>query len=448
MAPGMTTATPPTCASGYNAAWLASRSPAEQAAFLGSLNRAEAEALDHDWAFWARPQQLPPPGLDWQGWLVLAGRGFGKTRAGAEWVRMEVEAGRARRIALVGATAADARHVMIEGESGLLAISAPGMRPLWEPSKRLLTWPNGAVATAFSAERPGQLRGPQHDLAWADELCKWRDADAWDQLLLGLRLGTAPRWLATTTPRPVPLIKDLLNDPKVRVTRGSTFDNWANLAPAFLAEVVRRYQGTRLGRQELHAEVVDDVPGALWTRVLLDCRRLGTPAEGLVRVVVGVDPAVGATGEDEGAETGIIVGGRRADGAFVVLEDLSCRLPPTGWARRAIDAYRRHQADRLVAEVNQGGDLVESLVRTLDPAVAYRGLRATRGKAVRAEPIAALYEQGRVFHGPGLAALEDQMCRFTSQGPDGLCDRVDALVWVLTDLAAGPLPTAPRLRRL
>ncbi|MDD3446859.1 MAG: terminase family protein, partial [Zavarzinia sp.] len=310
------------------------------------------------------------------------------------------------------------------------------------------TWPNGAVATAFSAERPGQLRGPQHDLAWADELCKWRDADAWDQLLLGLRLGTAPRFLATTTPKPSPLIKGLLQDPKVRITRGSTFDNWANLAPTFLAEVVRRYQGTRLGRQELHAELVDDVPGALWTRDIIERGRLRDAPGDLIRIVVGVDPAVGATGEDEGAETGIVVAGLRADGALLVIEDLSGRLAPTGWARRAIDGYRRHQADRLVAEINQGGDLVESLVRTLDPAIAYRAVRAARGKAVRAEPIAALYEQGRVFHRPGLDTLEDQMCRFTAAGPEGLCDRVDALVWALTDLMAGPRPIVPRLRRL
>lgn len=421
---------------------------ATRAEFLKSLSRAEAEALYHDWPFWARPAQLPPPGTDWHGWLVLAGRGFGKTRAGAEWVRMEVEAGRARRIALVGATTADARQVMIEGESGLLAISPPGSRPRWEPSKRLLTWPNGAVAAAFSAERPGQLRGPQHDLAWADELCKWRDADAWDQLLLGLRLGRAPRFLATTTPKPSALIKGLLNDPKVRVTRGSTFDNWANLAPTFLAEVVRRYQGTRLGRQELHAELVDDVPGALWSRDLLDRQRDARLPGEMLRIVVGVDPAVGATGEDEGAETGIVVAGLRPDGSFLVIEDLSGRLPPTAWARVAIDAFHRHQADRLVAEVNQGGDLVESLVRTLDPAVAYRAVRAARGKAVRAEPIAALYEQGRVFHRPGLGTLEDQMCRFTAMGPEGLCDRVDALVWVLTDLMSGPRPLVPRLRRL
>ena len=312
----MTTAPPPTSGSAFSADWLASLSVATRAEFLKSLSRAEAEALYHDWPFWARPAQLPPPGTDWHGWLVLAGRGFGKTRAGAEWVRMEVEAGRARRIALVGATTADARQVMIEGESGLLAISPPGSRPRWEPSKRLLTWPNGAVAAAFSAERPGQLRGPQHDLAWADELCKWRDADAWDQLLLGLRLGRAPRFLATTTPKPSALIKGLLNDPKVRVTRGSTFDNWANLAPTFLAEVVRRYQGTRLGRQELHAELVDDVPGALWSRDLLDRQRDARLPGEMLRIVVAVDPAVGATGEDEGAETGIVAHGhiRKYDG--------------------------------------------------------------------------------------------------------------------------------------
>ncbi|RJF94584.1 ATP-binding protein [Oleomonas cavernae] len=443
----MTTAIPTASGDGSKAGWLASASPADRAAFLHGLSPAEARCLFHDWSFWSRPNQQSPPGDEWTGWLVLAGRGFGKTRAGAEWVRAAVEAGRARRIALVGATAADARQVMIEGESGLLAISPPWMRPLWEPSKRLLTWPNGAVATAFSAERPGQLRGPQHDLAWADELCKWRHEDAWEQMLLGLRLGAHPRWLATTTPRPSRLIRGLLADPKVHVTRGSTFDNWAHLAPTFLAEVVRRYQGTRLGRQELHAELVDDVPGALWTRALIEAGRVARAGE-LARVVVGVDPAVGAAGEGEGAETGIIVAGRGIDGRAVVLADLSCRMAPTAWARRAIDALRRFEGDRLVAEVNQGGDLVESLVRTLAPEVPYRAVRAARGKAVRAEPIAALYEQGRVVHVPGLETLEDQMCRFTSHGPDGPSDRVDALVWALTDLMLGPVPPAPRLRRL
>lgn len=443
----MATATPTTSGDGSRAGWLALASVAARTAFLADLSPAEAAVLFHDWGFWSRPGQRCPPGLDWTGWLVLAGRGFGKTRAGAEWVRGEVEAGRARRIALVGATAADARQVMIEGESGLLAISPPWMRPRWEPSKRLLTWPNGAVATAFSAERPGQLRGPQHDLAWADELCKWRREEAWDQLLLGLRLGPQPRWLATTTPRPSGLIKGLLADERVRVTRGSTFDNWANLAPSFLAEVVRRYHGTRLGRQELHAELVDDVPGALWTRALIDGGRVAGAGE-MVRVVVGVDPAVGAAGEGEGAETGIIVAGRGIDGRAVVLADLSCRLPPTAWARRAIEGLQRYEGDRLVAEINQGGDLVESLVRTLAPEVPFRAVRASRGKAVRAEPVAALYEQGRVLHLPGLETLEDQMCRFTAHGPEGPSDRVDALVWALTDLMLGPLPAAPRLRRL
>ncbi len=442
----MATATRTASGDGSKAGWLASLSPDRREEFLGSLSPAEAEALFYDWQFWSRPSQRAPDGA-WAGWLVLAGRGFGKTRAGAEWVRAEVEAGRARRVALVGATAADVRQVMVEGESGLLAISPPWMRPLWEPSKRLLTWPNGAVATAFSAERPGQLRGPQHDLAWADELCKWRAEEAWDQLLLGLRLGDAPRWLATTTPRPSGLIKGLLADPQVRVTRGSTFDNWAHLAPTFLAEVVRRYQGTRLGRQELHAELVDDVPGALWTRALIEAGRVAGPGE-LQRVVVGVDPAVGAADEGEGAETGIVVAGRGIDGRAVVLADLSCRLAPTGWARRAIEALQRFEGDRLVAEINQGGDLVESLVRTLAPDVPFRAVRAARGKAVRAEPIAALYEQGRVVHAPGLETLEDQMCRFTAYGPEGPSDRVDALVWALTDLMLGPPPPKPRLRRL
>ncbi len=404
---------------------------------LRALNDAASKALLVDWQFWARPNQLPPPG-DWRIWLLLAGRGFGKTRSGAEWVRRQVEEKKARRIALVAPTAASARDVMIEGESGLLVISPEDRRPRYEPSKRRLTWKNGAIATAFSAEEPDRLRGPQHDAAWCDELADWPYAEAWDMLMLGLRLGGDPRCVVTTTPKPVALIRRLLEDKGVAVTRGSTYENARNLAPAFLDQIVRRYEGTRLGRQELEAELLDDVPGALWTRAAIErCRVPDAPA--LRRVVVAIDPA---TSTGEGAdETGIVVAGLGVDGYGYVLDDLSGRYAPHEWARRAIAAYHVRKADRVVAEVNNGGDMVEATLRIVDPAVSYRAVHASRGKAVRAEPVAALYEQGRVRHVGAFPALEDQMCAMTSdldRGAGASPDRCDALVWALTDLMVTP----------
>ena len=364
--------------------------------------------------------------------MLLAGRGFGKTRTGAEFVRAEVEAERASRVALVAPTAADARDVMVEGESGILAISPPWNRPLYEPSKRRVTWPNGAIATLYSADEPERLRGPQHDLAWPDELAAWRYPEAWDQLMFGLRLGSKPRVVVTTTPRPTRLIRELLASPTTVVTRGSTFDNRANLAPAFFEQVIRKYEGTRLGRQELYAEVLDDVPGSLWTRAMLEAANQPHPPPDLVRVVVAIDPAV-TSGEDSD-ETGIVVAGLGTDGLAYVLADRTCRMSPDGWARRAVTALDEFKADRIVAEVNNGGDLVEATIRTVRRDVPYRKVTASRGKRVRAEPIAALYEQARVKHAPGLAALEDQMLAFLPEGSEGSPDRVDALVWALTEL--------------
>jgi phage terminase large subunit-like protein len=420
------------------AARWAGLSAEEREATLSALNDAETVALLHDWRFWARPSQLPPDGA-WRIWLLLAGRGFGKTRCGAEWVREQAEAGRARRIALLAPTAADLRDVMIEGESGLLAIAPDERRPRYEPSKRRLTWPNGAIATGYSADEPERLRGPQHDAAWCDELAAWRYPEAWDMLMLGLRLGDDPRAVVTTTPRPVRLVRELLARAggDVAVTRGSTFDNAANLAPAFLDQIVRRYQGTRLGRQELEAELLEDVPGALWSRDVFE--RAGfrvAAAPALRRIIVAIDPAVTS---DEGAdETGIIVAGIGADGHGYVLDDLSGRFAPVEWARRAVDAYRRHQADRIVAEVNNGGEMVAATVRAVDPNAAFKDVRASRGKVTRAEPVAALYEQGRVRHVGAFATLEDQMCAFTSdydRAAAGMSpDRLDALVWAITEL--------------
>lgn len=385
----------------------------------------------YDWPAVARPNQLAPDG-DWRTWLLLAGRGFGKTRTGAEHVRAEVEGGRARRVALVAPTAADARDVMVEGESGILAISPPWCEPRYEPSKRRLTWPNGAIATLYSADEPRRLRGPQHDLAWADELAAWQRPEAWDQLMFGLRLGADPHVVVTTTPRPTRVIRDLIGDATTHVTRGSTYDNAANLAQAFLEQIVRKYEGTRLGRQELYAEVLDDVPGALWTRAMLEDAQHTGPIPDLVRVVVAIDPAV-TSGEDSD-ETGIIVAGVGLDGLVYVLADRTCRMSPDGWATRAVVALDEFQADRIVAEVNNGGDLVEATIRTVRRSAPYRKVHATRGKRVRAEPIAALYEQKRVRHVPGLDQLEDQMVTFLPEGSDASPDRVDALVWALTDL--------------
>ncbi|PZN08384.1 MAG: ATP-binding protein [Bacillota bacterium] len=399
---------------------------------MADLSDEEAEALLYDWRFWARPKQLPPEG-PWRIWLILAGRGFGKTRTGAEWVREQVERHGRRRIAIVGRTAADVRDVMVEGESGILSISPPWFRPVYEPSKRRLTWPNGAIATLYSADEPDLLRGPQHDAAWADELAAWRRPEAWDNLMFGLRLGPDPRVVVTTTPRPVKIIRDLLQDPTCVVTRGSTYENAANLAPAFLEQIISRYEGTRLGRQELYGEVLDDVPGALWQRKRIDELRVREAPE-LVRVVVAIDPAV--TSEEGSDETGIVVAGRGVDGHAYVLADRSCRMSPDGWARRAVKAYYDFDGDRIVGEVNNGGDLVETVIRTVDPKVPYKAVRASRGKAVRAEPVAALYEQGKVHHVGTFEHLEDQLCQITPDGYQGAGspDRADALVWALTEL--------------
>jgi len=384
---------------------------------------------------------LPPIGK-WIVWLILAGRGFGKTRAGAEWIIDGVKSGKCRQIALIGETAGDVRDTMVEvGESSIMRISPPGFMPKYEPSKRRLTWPNGAVASTFSGDEPGQLRGPAHDRVWADEPAKWKYAeDAWSNMLFGLRVGDKPQCVATTTPRPIPLIKRLLKDPTCVVTRGSTYDNLINLSPAYKG-IVAQYEGTRLGLQELHAQVLDDAPGALWHREQIDSLRVTQHPE-LIRVVVGIDPAV--TNTEESDETGIIVAGLGTDGHGYVLDDRSLRASPAGWAQEAVTAYHSRQADRILAEVNNGGDMVELTIRTIDPTVAYKSLHASRGKQTRAEPVAALYEQGRIHHVGMLATLEDQMCEWTP-GEGSSPDRVDALVWCFTELMPpGEVLSIPR----
>jgi len=416
--------------------WIASLPADERRAALARIAPSpDAQAaLAWKWAGWrARPEQLPPGGEDWVVWLLLAGRGFGKTRTGAETVRAEIEAGRSSRIALVAPTAADVRDVMVEGESGILAVSPPWCRPLYEPSKRRLTWPGGAIATCFSADEPERLRGPQHDLAWCDELGAWRYPEAWHMLMLGLRLGR-PRAVVTTTPKPTRLIRALAKSPTTVVTSGSTYDNWANLAPAFLSTIVGKYDGTVLGRQEIHAEILDEADGAIWKRAWL-AAALVAPEEvpELKRVIVAIDPAVSAApGADE---TGIVAAGLGVDGLVYVLEDASGRFSPDEWARRAIALYDRHGADRVIGEANNGGELIELTLRTVRPSVAYKAVHASRGKRTRAEPVAALYEQRKVRHAGTLPLLEDQMCNWSPGGAERSPDRLDALVWAVTELA-------------
>ena len=432
------------------AAWLASATPEEVTEFLGSLSQNAFLSLPWLFEFWALPHQLPPRGA-WKTWVIMGGRGAGKTRAGAEWVRLQVEGpgpgdpGLARRVALVGETVDQVRDVMVMGDSGIIACSPPDRKPEWLASKHQLVWPNGAIAQVFSAHEPDSMRGPQFDAAWADELGKWKKGgEAWDQLQFALRLGKNPRCVVTTTPRSVEVLKAILKNPSTVITHAPTEANRAHLAESFLAEVQARYGGTRLGRQELDGVLVEDEEGALWTTAMLEQARVGVVPE-FSRIVVAVDPPVTATKQSD--ECGIVVVGADTRGdpkdwRAVVLEDASVKgASPEGWARAALAAMERHGADRLVAEVNQGGDLVEQVVRTIDPQVPFRAVHATRSKMLRAEPVAALYEQGRVAHVRGLGALEDQMCKMTAVGwkGSGSPDRLDALVWALTELIVAPM---------
>jgi len=378
----------------------------------------------------ARPEQLIPPG-DWFVWLVLAGRGWGKTRTGAEAVRHWART--FRYVNLIGATADDARDIMIQGESGIMAICPRDERPAYQPALRRLTWPSGATSLIFTADEPERLRGKQHEKLLCDELGSWRyQQEAWSQALLGLRLGSNPQVIVTTTPRPTPVIRELVADKRTYVTRGTTYDNRPNLAPAFYSSIITRYEGTRLGRQELNAEILEDNPGALWKRAQIDALRVVKMPD-MRRVVVAIDPAVTATAGSD--ETGMVVCGLGIDKHGYVLDDLSLRESPDAWAQKAVNAYRRWKADRIVAEVNNGGDLVETTIRTVDKNVPYKAVHASRGKMIRAEPIAALYEQGRVHHVGSFATLEDQMCQWEpgQKSPDHL----DAMVWGMTELMLG-----------
>jgi phage terminase large subunit-like protein len=398
----------------------------------GSIFASIADALESDWRSFARPEQLPPPG-DWSTWLILAGRGTGKTRTGAEWTRGLAEAAGVPRLALVGPTAADVRDTMVEGESGLLAICPNSNRPTYEPSKRRLTWPNGVQATLFSSEEPERLRGPQFGAAWCDELCAWRNVkDTWSNLQFGLRLGKKPRQVVTTTPKPIKLLRELIASPDTVVTRGSTYDNRENLAPSFFSQIVKRYEGTRLGRQELNAEILNDAAGALWTREMIEeGRRDKANTPPLRRLVVAIDPAVSVG--DDSDETGLIVVGHGIDDHGYVLEDGSGKFSPIEWARRAVALYRKWGADRIVAEANQGGQMVETTVRIVDQNVSLKLVHASRAKITRAEPISALFEQNRAHLAGMFPELEDQLCTFAAGSP-GSPDRLDAMVWALTEL--------------
>ncbi|MDO5528349.1 MAG: terminase family protein [Paracoccus sp. (in: a-proteobacteria)] len=440
--------------------WLACAEPERLDEFLAWLSDNALASLPFLFEFWALPHQLPPEG-DWKSWVIMGGRGAGKTRAGAEWVRRMVEGptasapGSCRRVALIGETFDQAREVMVMGDSGILACSPPDRRPVWEAGRRRLVWANGATATVYSAHEPEALRGPQFDAAWVDELAKWKKAEeTWDMLQFALRLGTHPQQVVTTTPRNVPVLKRILASASSVTTHAPTDANRAYLAESFMAEIEARYGGTRLGRQELDGVLLDDIEGALWSSAMIEAARVDA-APPLSRIVVALDPAVSSGGASD--ECGIIVAGVASEGpptawrAFI-LEDATMRGSPADWARAAIAAMDRHKAERLVAEVNQGGDLIETVLRQIDPLVPFRALRAGRGKALRAEPVAALYEQGRVKHLRGLGDLEDQMCRMSLAGWQGRGspDRLDAMVWAVHELMIEPAAhfRRPQLRRL
>jgi phage terminase large subunit-like protein len=386
------------------------------------------------WIKAARPEQIAPAG-DWRIWLILAGRGWGKTRTGAEDVAAYVLWNADVRVGVIAPTFADARDVCIEGESGLLRILPPCCVSAWHRSTGDLLLFNGSRVKLFSADQPERLRGPQHHRVWCDELGAWPSRGAFDQLWFGLRLGNDPRVVITTTPRNTDLIRELVARQRrdVYVTRGRTFDNAQNLAPQVLEQLAARYAGTRLGRQELDAELLEDTEDALWQRARIDEVRV-EKAPTLRRVVVAIDPAMSHGAASD--ETGIVAAGRGADGLIYVLADWSGRFSPDGWASRAVQLYRDFGAQVIVGEVNAGGDMIERILRAFAPNVPFKPVRAVRGKMERAYPVAALYEQGRVRHVGSLHALEDQMCRFSSAGlAEKSPDRVDALVWAITELS-------------
>lgn len=368
-------------------------------------------------------------------WLILAGRGYGKTRTGAETARWLNDYAGYKNGLIVGRTAGDVRDTMIQGVSGLMSVYPPWNQPVYEPSKRLITFPTGGIAILRSADEPDQMRGPNTDWVWGDEIAAWRYTDAYDQIQFGNRIGEKPLQFYTTTPRPTPLIREMANSSNVITRRGSMFENIDNLAPSAVRELLKKYEGTRLGRQELYAEILDDTPGALWKRITLE-RAYTTTIPEMKRIVVAVDPAI--TSGDESNETGIIVCGLGADGRGYILDDLSLRGSPDEWARKAVFAFDQWQANTIVAEDNQGGEMVEYTLKTIDKRVPVKRVRAKRGKYLRAEPIAALYEQGKVKHYGIFATLEDQMCTWVTgeDSPDHLDAAVHGLSELMTDAPA------------
>jgi phage terminase large subunit-like protein len=406
--------------------------PQEQIQRINALSDAEAEALLYDWSWHARPNQFIPPGV-WINWLILAGRGFGKTRTGAETVRTWVKY--YPYVNLIGATTDDARDIMIEGESGILAICSKDERPVYKAHKKLIEWPNGARSLVFTADEPERLRGKQHCKLWMDELAAWRYPEAYDQAVFGLRLGDNPQSVITTTPKPTKLVKEILYSKTTFVTKGSTYDNKSNLAGAFLQQIISKYEGTRLGRQELNAEILDDNPGALWKRSQLDALRVKTHPT-LRRIVVSIDPAT--TSNPDSDETGIIVVATGTDGHGYVLDDISMRGTPEEWARVAVNAYHQWKADRIIGEANNGGEMIETLLRMVDKTVSYKAVHASRGKITRAEPISALYEQGKCHHVGSFPVLEDQMCDYDAKTMKYSPDHMDALVWGFTEIMTKP----------
>lgn len=407
------------------------------------LGPQKAEELQHTWEFWARPNQIEPQGNHWNTWIALAGRGWGKTRAGSEWVRHRIRKGDGI-VHCVAPTKGDVRKVMVEGDSGLLNVCWKGDKtykgkqigyPEWSPTNNTMTWENGAKAVFFSAEDPERLRGPQAFSAWCDELCAWRNAqETWDMLQFGLRLGKHPQVFITTTPKTTKLLRGILDDEKTVTSTGSTYDNEANLADTFLEAVKKTYEGTRLGRQELYAEVLDEASGALWNRALLaKCEVEKDQVPDLNRIVVAIDPAI--TSNSESDMTGIVVAGIDINGVVYVLADYTGRYTPQQWASKAITLFDEYEADRIVAERNQGGDMVRHTLQTESATVPIKLVHASRGKMARAEPVSALYEQSKVRHVRGLNDLEDQMVTWDPLGSTGSPDRLDALVWAITDLS-------------
>ena len=435
-------------ASGLHISSLEDLPPEQLREALNCLTDRETDELLHEWAFFARPEQLPPE-TDWRTWLFLAGRGAGKTRSGAEWIRHKVRTG-SMQLGLIAPTSADARDVMVEGPSGILAVSwahdkDPKRRytgiPHYEPSKRRLTWSNGAIATCYSAEEPDRLRGPSHSAIWCDELAAWQSPQAaWDMAMFGLRVGQHPQVMISTTPRPITLLKDLLKAKTTVVSRAETYANRRNLAGAFLSQIITKYEGTRLGRQELAGELLEEIEGALWTLAMIDAQRVRADVVNramMQRVVIAVDPS-GCAGSDDtrSDEVGIVVVGRGQDGNGYVLQDASGHYSPEQWARTVCGLFDVWAADRIIAESNFGGAMVDHTIRSVRKTAPVKLVNASRGKFQRAEPIAALYEQGKVKHAGAFPAMEDQLCSFAAHGYQGerSPDRADALIWGLSEL--------------